>query len=51
MGEGLGLGLFWGFVGLIWDDRRLCRSIVEKYLLGVIDVWLVRELSWLKSEG
>ena len=50
MEEGLGLGLFWGFVGLVWDDCRLWRSVVEMYLLKV-DVQLVRELSWLKSEG
>ena len=44
MEEGLGLGSFWGFVGLVWDDGRLCRSVVETYLLKVIDVQLVREL-------
>ena len=50
MEEGLGLGLFQEFVGLVWDDRRLCQSVMEMHLLKV-DVQLVRELSWLKSEG
>ena len=50
MVQGLGLGLFRGFVGLVWDDCRLCWSVVEIHLLKV-DVELVWELSWLKSEG
>ena len=49
--EGLGLGLFWGSVGLIWDVRRRCRSILGKYLLGLIDVQLLRELSWFLCES
>ena len=50
MEEGLKLGLFQGFVGLVWDDRRLCRSVAEEYLLK-FDFQLVRELLWMKSEG
>ena len=49
--EGLGLGLFWGLVGQIWDVCRRCRSILENYLLRLINVQLLRKLSRLKCES
>ena len=49
-GRGVGAGGVWGFVGLVWSDRELCRSVVEEYLLKV-DFQLGRKLSWVKSEG
>ena len=45
--EGLGLGLFWGSSARIWGVHSCYQSILDLYLLGLIDVWLVEELPWL----